>query len=59
MLAPRIYLAYLSKRWLYKTAMEGGGSTQQRVFRQKNSTLNSVHGGTLFNSATKIGDSDE
>ena len=41
--------AYLSKRWLYKTAMDGGGSTQQRVFRQKNSTLNSVHGRTLFN----------
>ena len=41
-----------------RTATDGGGSTQQRVFRQKNSTLNSVHGGTLFNSATKIGDSD-
>ena len=41
-----------------RTATDGGGSTQQRVFRQKNSTLNSVHGGTLFNSATKIGGSD-
>ena len=41
-----------------RTATEGGGSMQQRVFRQKNSTLSSVHGGTLLNSATKIGDSD-
>ena len=41
-----------------RTATDGGGSTQQRVFRQKNSTLSSVHGGTLLNSATKIGGSD-
>ena len=41
-----------------RTATEGGGSMQQRVFRQKNSTLSSVHGGTLLNSATRIGGSD-
>jgi len=36
-------------RVLFRTATEGGGSMQQRVCGA-NSTLSSVHGGTLLNS---------
>ena len=34
---------------LFRTATDGGDSTQQQVFREKNLSLNSVHGRTLFN----------
>jgi len=34
----------------FRTATDGGGSMQQQVFREKNLSLNSVQGCTLFNS---------
>ena len=34
---------------IFELAMNGGGSMQQQVFREKNLSLNSVHGRTLFN----------
>ena len=39
---------------LFKTATDGGGSKQERV-RSANSSLNSVHGSTLFNRLTAKG----
>ena len=38
-----------TRRYAFRTATEGGGSMQQRVCGA-NSTLSSVHGGTLLNS---------
>ena len=34
---------------IFELATDGGGSMQQQVFREKNLSLNSVHGRTLFN----------
>ena len=34
---------------IFELATDGGGSTQQQVFREKISTLNSVHGCALLN----------
>ena len=35
---------------IFELATDGGGSMQQQVFREKNLSLNSVQGRTLFNS---------
>ncbi|MFC2420560.1 MAG: hypothetical protein ACFNOL_05750, partial [Treponema maltophilum] len=42
---------------LFRTATDGGDSTQQQVFREKNLSLNSVHGRTLFTPAKDGGGS--
>ena len=45
---PRLFSKGLRQK-LFRTATDGGDSTQQQVFREKNLSLNSVHGRTLFN----------
>ena len=55
-LLPRLFSKDLRQK-LFRTATDGGDSTQQQVFREKNLSLNSVHGRTLFTPAKDGGGS--